>query len=146
MIRNDLGVEARCFLDEEHPVPEALPDDYFESQAEGRAEGVRVEREAGLGRDALAAIANLRPRDVMLAVGDDGSLVISGSEEGDPTVTVNGPGFEADRPGTPIVVPYMVALALYDGAVRGRVDVTVDARHGRLHRADQGITVEWSRR
>jgi hypothetical protein len=147
MIRNDQGVEARCFLDEDQPVPEPLPDDYFENHAHGGVEGLRVDREGGLGRDALAAIASLRPHDVTLHVTDGGSLVISGGQDDAPAFEVGGPGFStpADGSGATIVVPYMVALALYDGAVGGPVDVAVDARHGRLRRTDQSITVEWAR-
>jgi hypothetical protein len=42
-------------------------------------------------------------------------------------------------------VPYVVALAVYDGAAGGTVDLTVDAQWGRLYRADLGITVQWRR-
>jgi hypothetical protein len=147
MLRNNLGVEARCFLDVEQPVPEPLPEDYFENHAQGRVEALRVDRAGGLGRDALAAIANLRPHDVTLQLTEGGSLVISGRQDEAPAFELGGPGFStlAERPGTTIVVPYMVALALYDGAVAGPVDISLDGRHGRLRRADQGITVEWVR-
>jgi hypothetical protein len=147
IIRNDRGGEARCFLDDDHPIPEPLPDDYFENHAQGRVEVLRIDREGGLGREALAAIAKLRPHDVTLQITDRGSLVISGDRDDAPAFELGGPGFStlADRPATTIVVPYMVALALYDGAVGGPVDITLDARHGRLRRADLGITVEWVR-
>ena len=147
MLVNARGIEARCPLDEEHPAPDPLPEDYFETHAEGRVDGVRIDRDGGLGRDAIAAIANLRPREVTFAVADDASLVISGAQEGDEELMLEGPGFAAvgDPRNAPIVVPYVVALAVYDGASGGTVDLTVDARWGRLHRADQGVTVQWQR-
>jgi hypothetical protein len=84
---------------------------------------------------------------VTFAVDDDGGLVISGGADGDETFKLDGPGFAPveDRRNTPIVVPYLVALAIYDGAKGGIVDLTVDAQWGRVHRADQGITVQWTR-
>jgi hypothetical protein len=148
IITNDLEVEGRCLIDDDQPPPPVLPEDHFESQPEGRVDGLRVDREGGVGREALAAIAALRPGEVTLAVADDGSLVISGGDGDDATTfTLDGPGFTAlgDRRGTHIVVPYVVALAIYDGASGGAVDLTVDARWGRLHRADLGLTVEWTR-
>jgi hypothetical protein len=62
-------------------------------------------------------------------------------------MTVGGPGFGTveDRRNVAIAVPYVVALAIHDGATGGTVELTVDDRWGRLHRADQGVTVEWSR-
>jgi hypothetical protein len=147
MLTNEQGVEARCPLDDEQPAPDPLPEDYFETQAQGPVDGVRIDRAGGLGRDAIAAIANLRPRDVTFAVADDASLLISGGAEDDEAVKLEGPGFAAlgDHGNTPIVVPYVVALAVYDGASGGTVDLTVDARWGRLERADQGVTVQWQR-
>jgi hypothetical protein len=143
---NEQGVQARCPLNGEGPAPEALAEDYFEKHAQGRVEGLRVDRQGGLGREALAAIANLRPGEVTFAVADDGSLVISGGRDDD-AVKIEGPGFEAmeDLGSASVVVPYPVALAIYDGAVGGTVDLTIDAQWGRLRRADQGITVEWRR-
>jgi hypothetical protein len=147
ILTNEQGIEARCLLEDEHPAPDPLPEDYFENHAQGGVEGVRIDREGGLGRDAIAAIANLRPREVTFAVTDDASLVISGGPEDDEAFKLEGPGFAAlgDRRNTPIVVPYVVALAVYDGASGGTVDLTVDARWGRLYRADQGVTVQWRR-
>lgn len=146
IIQNEQGVEARCPVDEDGPTPTALPEDYFENQAQGRVEGIRIERQGGLGREALVAIADLRPRDVTFVVADDASLVISdGPGDADP-MTVGGPGFATvgDRRNMPIVVPYVVALAIHDGAAGGTVELIVDDRWGRLHRADHGITVQWS--
>jgi hypothetical protein len=146
IITNEQGVEARVPLDEARPDPVLLAEDYFEHDAQGRVEGLRIDREGGLGRDALVAIANLRPRDVTFSVADDASLVIAGGPDDD-TFKLGGPGFATleDRRNTPIVVPYVVALAMHDGATGGTVELTVDARWGRLHRADQGITVQWTR-
>ncbi|MDQ6805956.1 MAG: hypothetical protein M3065_13535 [Actinomycetota bacterium] len=95
-------------------------------------------------RDALAAIANLRPGDVTFTAGEDAGLLISGGADAS---KLAGPGFATleDRRDVPIVVPYVVALALYDGAAGGAVDLTVDAKWGRLHRADQGVTEQWPR-
>jgi hypothetical protein len=148
IISNDQGVEARCLLDDDdQPAPAPLPDDHFENHAHGTVEGLRVNRPGGLGREALAAIAELRPAEVTLTAGGDGSLLIgAGPDDSDP-FRLDGPGIAAlaDRPGVPIVVPYVVALAMYDGALAGTVELDVDARWGRLRRADQGITVEWAR-
>jgi hypothetical protein len=148
IVANEEGVEARCVLDQDdRPAPVQLPRDYFENQAQGPVEGLRVDRQGGLGRDALVAIANLRPGDVTFAVADDASLVISGGSDDAATFTLAGPGFATlgERPNAPIVVPYEVALAVYDGAAGGTVELTVDAQWGRLHRADHGITVQWVR-
>lgn len=147
IIANDQKVEARCRLDEPRPGPVQLAEDYFETDARSRVEGLRVDREGGLGREALAAIANLRPGKVTLTVADDGGLVISGGAEGADPFKVVGPGFSTreDRRNVPIVVPYLVALALHDGAKGATVELTVDAEWGRLHRDDQGITVQWQR-
>jgi hypothetical protein len=143
MIANEHGVQARCFLDEERPAPALLGDDYF---AHGAA-GLGIERPGGLGREALAAIASLRPREVTFQLSGDGRLVISGGPEDPAPFRLDGPGFRAGGEGADLalVVPYMVALALYDGAAGGPVDLIMDAHHGRLHRADHGITVEWQR-
>jgi hypothetical protein len=147
IITNEKEVEARCPLDDEQPAPDPLPQDYFETHAQGRVEGLRIDREGGLGRDALAAIASLRPADVSFAVTEDADLVIDGGPDDGEGFKLDGPGFATveDRRGTPILVPYPVALAVYDGAAGGTVDLKVDARWGRLHRADQGITVQWQR-
>ena len=147
IIINDQGVEARCFLDGERPALVALAEDYFEQDAQGRVEGMRIDRQGGLGREALVAIASHRPRDVTFTLTADGGLVISGDSEGDDPFELDASGLAAfeDQPGTPIVVPYLVALAIHDGAKGGIVELTVDARWGRVHRHDQGITVEWSR-
>ena len=144
IIANEREVQARCVLEDDQPAPEPLPEDYFENHAEGRVEGLSVDREGGLGREALAAIANLRPGDVTFALADDTSLVIAGGPDDAEPFRIGGPGFAA-RGNAPIAVPYVVALALYDGAAGGTVELTVDARWGRLHRADQGITVQWRR-
>jgi hypothetical protein len=146
IIKNEQGVEARCLLQDARPDPVRLPPDYFENQAEGRVEGLRIDRQGGLGRDALAAIAKLRPGDVTLAVADDASLVIEGPDDSD-TFKLVGPGFATldGRPSAPIVVPYEAALAMHDGASGGTVEIAMDAQWGRLHRADQGITVQWRR-
>lgn len=146
IIANEHGVEARCPLDDPRPTPVRLAQDYFENHAQGQVEGLRIDRRGGLGRDALTAIANLRPRDVTFAVADDASLVICGGPD-DADKRIEGPGFSTleDRRNTPIVVPYVVALAAHDGAKGGTVDLTVDAEWGRLHRADQGVTVQWMR-
>jgi hypothetical protein len=147
IITNQLGIDARCPLDDEQAAPDRLPEDYFEAHAQGRVEGLHIDREGGLGREALAAIANLRPRDVALAVSDDGSLVIGGGPDDGSAFTLDGPGFEPVDGGrnSPVVVPYVVALAVYDGAAGGTVDLTVDAQWGRLYRADLGLTVQWRR-
>jgi hypothetical protein len=141
MITNDQGDEARCFLDDAPATRAPLPADYFEHGADG----LRIERQGGLGRDALAAIAKLRPWNVTLAVAGDASLVISrGSGDAD-AFMLDGPGFTTLGRSVPIVVPYVVALAMHDGAATGTVEISVDAEWGRLHRADQGVTVEWRR-
>lgn len=146
IITNDQGIEARVPLDEDQPAPTLLPEDYFEQHAQGPVEGLRIDRQGGLGREALAAIANHRPGNVTFVVADDASLVISGSADAD-TFTLDGPGFapREDRRNAPIEVPYLVALAIYDGAIGGTVELAMDAHWGRLHRADQGITVQWTR-
>jgi hypothetical protein len=147
IIANEQGVEARCPLDDERPAPVLLPRGYFENSAQGRAEGLRIDRQGGLGRAALAAIANLRPGEVAFALAEDAGLVICAGPDDADAFELDGPGFAplGDRPSSPIVVPYVVALALYDGAIGGTVDLTVDARWGRLHRTDHGITVQWRR-
>lgn len=147
ILTNQDGVEARCPFDDEQPVPDSLPEDYFESHAQGRVEGLRIERPGGLGREALAAIAGLRPGEVALAVADDGSLLISGGSRDAEPFGLEGPGFaiREDRRNAPIVVPYVVALAIYDGAAGGIVELAVDDNWGRLHRAYLGITVQWAR-
>jgi hypothetical protein len=147
IIKNEQGVEARVPLDDAQPTPVLLPQDHFEKHAQGRVEGLRIDRQGGLGRDALAAIAKFRPGEVTFALADDGSLVISGGPDDADAFKLDGPGFATleDRRNTTIVVPYMVALAVHDGAKGGSVDLTVDAQWGRLHRADQGITVQWTR-
>jgi hypothetical protein len=147
IVTNQDGVEARCPLDDDRPAPEPLPEDYFESRAQGRVEGLRIERPGGLGREALAVIAGLRPGHVAFAVADDGSLLISGGSDDAEPFTLLGPGFvtREDRRNVPIVVPYVVALAVHDGAPAGVVDLAVDDKWGRLHRADLGITVQWAR-
>jgi len=144
---NETGVEARCPFGDPWPDPKRLPEDYFAGQAEGGVDGLRVDRQGGIGREALAAIASFRPGNVTLTVAEDASLVISGSADDTDTFKLDGPGFAAlnDRRSIPIVVPYAVALAIYDGAAGGAVDLTVDAQWGRLYRADQGITVQWTR-
>jgi hypothetical protein len=149
IIANQDAAEARCPLDEAGPAPDPLPPDYFESQAQGRVEGLHIDRSGGLGRDALAMIASVRPGEVSFAVGDDGILLISDpAGEGD-AFELPGPGFAPREEGgnirTTIVVPYVVALAIYDGAAAGAVDVAVDDRWGRVHRADHGVTVQWRR-
>jgi hypothetical protein len=146
IVINEKDDEARCLLDDEHPAPEPLPEGHFEAHAQGQVEGLVIDREGGLGREALATIANLRPGEVTFVVADDGGLLISG-EPGGEAFELDGPGFATlqDRRNIPIVVPYVVALAVYDGASGGTVELTVDARWGRLHRADLGITVEWER-
>jgi hypothetical protein len=145
IVTNQDGVEARCPPDDERSAPAPLAQDYFENHAQGRVDGLHIDRPGGLGRDALAAIASRRPGEVTFAVDDDASLLISGAP-GD-AFKVAGPGFAAlqDGPETPIVVPYVVALAIYDGAAAGTVDLTVDAQWGRVHRADLGVTVQWAR-
>jgi hypothetical protein len=145
IVTNQEGVRSRCRLEADRPAPEPLAEDHFERHAQGRVEGLRVDRQGGLGREALAAIANLRPREVSFAVADDGSLVIAGDDAD--AFTLAGPGFATrdDRRNTPVVVPYVVALAIHDGAAGGVVDLAVDDRWGRLHRADQGVTVQWAR-
>lgn len=147
IVTNEKGGEGRCPVDEGAQRGALLPREQFESHAQDRVEGLRVDRQGGLGRDALAAIAKLRPRDVIFAVADDAALVIRASADDAEPFRLDGPGFAAlgDRRDTPIVVPYVVALAIYDGAAGGTVDLTVDAQGGRLHRADQGITVQWTR-
>jgi uncharacterized protein YfiM (DUF2279 family) len=147
IVANQEGVEARCPLDEDRTAPEPLPPDYFETQAQGATEGLQIDRHGGLGREALAAIASRRPGDVTFAVDDDGSLHISGGPGDGEAFTLPGPGVAAreNRRNIPIAVPYVVALAVYDGAAAGTVDLTVDAHWGRLHRADQGVTVQWRR-
>jgi hypothetical protein len=147
IVTNEDGVEARCPPDDERPAPAPLAQDYFESHAQGQVEGLRVDREGGLGRDALVAIASHRPGQVTLTVDDDASLRISGAPGETDAFELTGPGFAPleDRRNVAIVVPYVVALALYDGAAAGTVDLIVDAQWGRLHRADQGITVQWRR-
>jgi hypothetical protein len=147
IVANEAGVEARCPLDEDRPAPVPLPQDYFEKHAQGRVDGLHIDRPGGLGRDALAAIAKLRPGDVTFAVDDDARLVISGSPDDADAFKLVGPGFASrdGRRNTPIAVPYVVALAIHDGATGGTVDLKVDRRRGHLHRADQGITVQWSR-
>jgi len=146
MITNDRGVEGRCPLDEERPAPVPLPEDYFENHAQGRVDRLRIDRQGGLGREALAAIAKLRPGDVTFAVADDGSLLIGGPDDPD-EFKLDGPGFATlgGPPNTSIVVPYVVALAIHDGATGGTVDLEVDGQRGHLHRADLGVTVEWTR-
>lgn len=152
IITNEAGVEARCLLDDDRAAPVPLAEDYFGSHAEGRVEGLRVDRKGGLGREALAAIANVRPGEVTLTVDADGSLVIGGGDDSEAGAgapfKLDGPGFATPDggPSGPIVVPYVVALAIYDGAAGGVVDLKVDDRRGHLHRADQGVTVEWTRR
>jgi len=147
IIRNENDVEARCPVDETGPTPELLPEDYFEQHAQGEVVGLRIDREGGLGRDALAAIANLRPADVTFAVAGDGSLVISGGPDDGEPFTLDGAGITplGDPRSTPIVVPYVVALAAHDGAVGGAVDLALDVHWGRLHRSDRAITVQWKR-
>lgn len=144
IISNERGGEARCPLEEDGPVPTPLAPEHFESHGQGRVEGLRVDREGGLGRDALAAIANLRPEDVSFTLADDGSLRIGAGAGDGEAIKLEGPGFTATG-SRPIVLPYVVALALHDGAAGGPVELTVDDQWGRLHRADQGITVEWRR-
>ena len=147
IITNDRDVEARCALEDAGPTPELLPQDYFENHAQGQVEGIRIERTGGLGREALAAIASLRPHDVTLEVSADGELVIGPGTEGAAPFKLGGDGIAThdDRHSRPIVVPYMVALAIHDGAAGGIVNLAVDDRWGRVHRADQGITVQWAR-
>lgn len=148
IITNDQGVEGRCLFIEELPAPVQLAEDHFETQADGRVEGLSFDRPGGLGRDALAAIADLRPGGVVtFALSGDGSLAISGGSENGGEFVVPGPGFSAAGNGSDVsvAVPYPVALAVYDGAVGGTVDLLTDDRWGRVHRADQGITVQWRR-
>lgn len=147
IITNEQGVQARCRIEDEQLAPPvALPQDYFENHAQGAVTGLRIDRQGGLGRDALAAIANIRPRDVTIAVSEDASLVIGAADDAE-KFKLAGPGFATleDGRNTPMVVPYVVALAMHDGATGGTVDLTIDAQWGRLHRADQGITVQWTR-
>ena len=147
IVANETGVEARCRLDEDRPAPVPLPQDYFENHAQGRIDALHIDRRGGLGRDALAAIARLRPADVTFAIDDDASLVISGDPDDADAFRLAGPGFASldGRRNTPIAVPYVVALAIHDGATGGTVDLKVDGQRGHLHRADQGITVQWTR-
>jgi hypothetical protein len=147
IITNDQGVEGRCLLDDARPTPVPLPQDYFENHAQGRVAGLRIEREGGLGREALSAITNIRPRDVTFTVADDLSLAIGSSPADANAFALGGPGFATleDRRNTPIVVPYVVALAIHNGATGGTVDLKVDGRRGHLHRADYGVTVQWTR-
>lgn len=132
---NDLGIERRCFLAEDRPAPIPL-------ELDGSGPRVRVDREGGLGREALRAIAELRPGEVTFTAPGDGSLVISGGAEG---FTVPGPGAETDQPGVDIAVPYLMALALYDGSAGGPVELELGAGGGRLRREDLGLIVEWRR-
>jgi hypothetical protein len=154
ILTNERGGEARCPLEEDGPVPVPLAPEHFESNAQGPVERLRIDRAGGLGRDALAAIAKLQPGAVAFTVAGDGSLRIdagvdgtggdsAGDSDGE-TFELAGPGFTA-ADSAPIVVPYVVALSLYDGAAAAPVELTVDDRWGRLHRADHGITVEWRR-
>ncbi|HWF74714.1 MAG TPA: hypothetical protein VG186_15295 [Solirubrobacteraceae bacterium] len=141
IVANQEQVQARCPLEEDRPAPEPLPADYFENHFQGGVEGLRIDRAGGLGREALAAIAGRSPGEVSFAIDDDGSLVISDAFK------LPGPGFtwREDGQDVPIAVPYVVALAIYDGAAAGPVELAADARWGRLHRADHGVTVQWAR-
>lgn len=135
IITSDRQVQARCFAEDEPHVPAPV-----EPDAGGPR--LRVDRPGGLGRDALAAIAKQRPNQVTITATADGALVISG---GDDEFMLEGAGIESTHPGMPLAIPYMVALALHDGAGGGLVELALDAGagSGRLHRADLDMTLEW---
>ena len=135
IVISDKQVIGRCF-------PEAAPPPPEPPAIGAAGPRWRVDRPGGLGRDALKAIADLRPREVTLTITAGGALVISGGSE---DFTLEGPGLESTHPDVPVVLPYMMALAFYDGAVGGAVDVELDENtaSGRLHRSDLDLTVEW---